>query len=141
MSTISELTTEMSTTIKELESNLTNWSPEMISTATMKLAILNITLAVRVAELELDANSVKTAREIEEANAFLKFREKGSSIADAEKQTKLETQELKNDELKADAQYKKIRAISIHTSSLISTAQSHLKAVLSDRINLQTDNK
>jgi hypothetical protein len=130
---IKELTSQMSETIKELEANLNNWAPDMISTATMKLAILNITLAVRVAELESDAASLKTAREIEEANIFLKFRNDGSSVADTERQVKLETQELKGDELKAEAQFKKIKAISVHTSSLISTAQSHLKALLSDR--------
>jgi hypothetical protein len=138
VSNIQELTTEMSVTIKDLESNLVKWAPDQISTATMRLAILNITLGVRVAELESEALQLKTAREIEEASAFLKMRETGSSVADAERQIKLDTQEIKGNELKADAQAKKIKAIVYHTSSLISTAQSHLKAVLSDRINIMT---
>ena len=141
MNTISELTTEMSETIKELESNLNVWSPDKISTATMRLAILNITLGVRVAELESEGLNIKTAREIEAASIFLRLKNEGMTDKTAEAQVKLDTQEMKADELKADAQFKKIRAICIHTSSLISTAQSHLKAVLSDRINLNVENK
>jgi len=138
---INELTKKMAEEIKELEANLTSWPPERISQSAVKLAIYNINLSVKVADFESESLQLETARKLEEAEIFKTQKDKGMTDSMSNAESKLQTQEIKGDELKKGAQARKLKALSFRTGDLISTAQSHLKALLSERSNLAIDNK
>jgi hypothetical protein len=141
MDKIGETTKEVSATISEIEANLGKWSPEQLTQAGMKLALLNVTLGVYQVELEAQALSLETARKIEEADIFIKQKNSGSTDKLADMQSRLETQETRGEELKKFAQSKKIRAIVNYSDKLISMIQSHLKVLMSEKANISLGDK
>lgn len=134
-----EVAKQIKTIRKQLESReVTMWTPDQLSRAMTKLAILNMTLG----EMVIDALGVyrdkETQRKVGLAQLELEL-SKDMSMTAARTQAQVKGLELYEQENRAEYEYKLLSTLYRDTESLISVLQSRLRHLGNEQYQQQNN--